>query len=66
MYSSRKIKKLMREPKLFFKDAFLNNYRIANKLINNFKAKKYKAYSKYAIISAVYNVEKYLDDFFKS
>ncbi|MGJ0112854.1 CDP-glycerol:glycerophosphate glycerophosphotransferase [Campylobacter molothri] len=28
--------------------------------------KKYKGYSKYVVISAVYNVEKYLDDYFKS
>ncbi|MBZ8003498.1 hypothetical protein CCANL267_03245, partial [Campylobacter canadensis] len=46
---------------LYLKSFFL----IYLKYTNNFKAKKYKAYSKYAIISAVYNVEKYLDDFFK-
>ena len=35
-------------------------------LLNSLKPKKYQAYQKYAIISAVYNVEKYLDDYFKS
>ncbi|MCW1864622.1 glycosyltransferase [Campylobacter jejuni] len=34
--------------------------------LKQFKPKKYKAYNKYVIVSAVYNVEKYLDDFFKS
>lgn len=34
--------------------------------LKQFKIKKYKACNKYAIVSAVYNVEKYLDDFLKS
>ncbi|EDN5834556.1 glycosyltransferase [Campylobacter coli] len=36
------------------------------KLFSNFKPKKHKAFTQYTIISAVYNVEKYLDDYFKS
>ncbi len=34
--------------------------------LKHFWPKKYQAFNKYAIISAVYNVEKYLDDYFKS
>ncbi|MBZ7950199.1 CDP-glycerol glycerophosphotransferase family protein [Campylobacter molothri] len=34
--------------------------------LKKIKFKKYKAFNSYAIVSAVYNVEKYLDDFFKS
>ncbi|WP_072240330.1 glycosyltransferase [Campylobacter coli] len=49
----KKAKKLFKTPKLFFKDAIE-------------KRKKYKGFSQYVIISAVYNVEKYLDDYFKS
>ncbi|WP_072237190.1 CDP-glycerol glycerophosphotransferase family protein, partial [Campylobacter coli] len=49
----KKAKKLFKTPKLFFKDAIE-------------KRKKYKGFSQYVIISAVYNVEKYLDNYFKS
>ncbi|HFP7622277.1 TPA: CDP-glycerol:glycerophosphate glycerophosphotransferase [Campylobacter jejuni] len=58
--------KLKQDPYLFFKDAFKNKYGIIDRVFSNFKPKKYQAYNKYAIVSAVYNVEKYLDDFFKS
>ena len=34
--------------------------------LNRFKPKKYQAYQKYVVISAVYNVEKYLKDYFNS
>ncbi|MFY4726803.1 hypothetical protein ACOTVF_06255, partial [Campylobacter jejuni] len=64
--NQRKLDKLKRDPCLFFKDIFRNKYRVLNRVLNNFKPKKYQAYNKYAIVSAVYNVEKYLDDFFKS
>ncbi|HEG4692299.1 TPA: glycosyltransferase, partial [Campylobacter jejuni] len=59
--------KLSSENKKFIKvilDGFFRIYFV--KLFSNFKPKKYQAYNKYAIVSAVYNVEKYLDDFFKS
>ncbi len=49
----KKAKKMFKTPKLFFKDAIE-------------KRKKHKAFTQYTIISAVYNVEKYLDDYFKS
>ncbi|MFQ6342656.1 CDP-glycerol:glycerophosphate glycerophosphotransferase [Campylobacter sp. VTCC 70190] len=59
--------KLSNENKKFVKiilDSFFRIY--FTKLFSKFKPKKYRAYSKYAIVSAVYNVEKYLDDYFKS
>ncbi|EAL8916750.1 MULTISPECIES: CDP-glycerol glycerophosphotransferase family protein [Campylobacter] len=46
----------------FFKSLLIS----LENFLKQFKPKKYKAYNKYIIISAVYNVEKYLDDFFKS
>ncbi|EOJ2685339.1 glycosyltransferase, partial [Campylobacter jejuni] len=64
--NQRKLNKLKQDPYLFFKDAFKNKYGIIDRVFSNFKPKKYQAYNKYAIVSAVYNVEKYLDDFFKS
>ncbi|HEB9971766.1 CDP-glycerol glycerophosphotransferase family protein [Campylobacter coli] len=45
-------------------DSFFRIY--LTKLFSNFKPKKNKAFTQYTIISAVYNVEKYLDDYFKS
>lgn len=66
MSLQKKINKLKREPKLFFKDMFLKRYiPLKNKLKSITPKKKY-GYCKYAIVSAVYNVEKYLDDYFKS
>ncbi|EAI8832743.1 glycosyltransferase [Campylobacter coli] len=59
--------KLSSENKKFIKvvlDSFFRIY--LAKLFSNFKPKKYKAFTQYTIISAVYNVEKYLDDYFKS
>lgn len=59
--------KLSNENKKFMKiilDGFFRIY--FAKLFSKFKPKKYRAYSKYAIVSAIYNVEKYLDDYFKS
>ncbi|EAH5467340.1 glycosyltransferase family 2 protein, partial [Campylobacter jejuni] len=46
----------------FFKSLLIS----LQNFLKQFKPKKYKAYNKYVIVSAVYNVEKYLDDFFKS
>ncbi len=45
-------------------DSFFRIY--LTKLFSNFKPKKHKAFTQYTIISAVYNVEKYLDDYFNS
>ncbi|EAI7225019.1 glycosyltransferase [Campylobacter coli] len=59
--------KLSSENKKFIKvilDGFFRIY--LAKLFSNFKPKKHKAFTQYTIISAVYNVEKYLNDYFKS
>ncbi|HFU4820775.1 TPA: bifunctional glycosyltransferase family 2 protein/CDP-glycerol:glycerophosphate glycerophosphotransferase [Campylobacter lari] len=62
----KKIKKLFNNPKLFFKDAIEKRFFALDNVYKRYLPKKYKAYSKYTIISAVYNVEKYLDDYFNS
>ncbi|MFG5126554.1 glycosyltransferase family 2 protein [Campylobacter lari] len=56
----KKINKLIRDPKLFFKDAVKNK----TKIFTKFKMKKYNANSKYLVITAVYNAEKYLEQYF--
>ncbi|ALR75348.1 CDP-glycerol glycerophosphotransferase family protein [[Enterobacter] lignolyticus] len=57
-----KIRKLIRDPNLFFSDMVKNKKR---KISNVYQVKEEGHYS-YTIVSAVYNVGKYLDDFFKS
>uniref|UniRef100_UPI00113002F7 glycosyltransferase family A protein n=1 Tax=Campylobacter devanensis TaxID=3161138 RepID=UPI00113002F7 len=66
MSLQKKINKLKREPKLFFKDMFLKRYIPLKNKVESATPKKKYGYCKYAIVSAVYNVEKYLDDYFKS
>lgn len=66
MSLQKKINKLKREPKLFFKDMFLKRYIPLKNKLKSITPKKRYGYCKYAIVSAVYNVEKYLDDYFKS
>lgn len=66
MSLQKKINKLKREPKLFFKDMFLKRYIPLKNKVKSATPKKKYGYCKYAIVSAVYNVEKYLDDYFKS
>lgn len=59
--------KLSNENKKFIKvilDGFFRIY--LAEFFSKFKPKKYKAFSKYSIVCPIYNVEKYLDDFFKS
>lgn len=59
MFLSKKYKKNI----YFFLKSLLISLQI---FLKQFKIKKYKTSNKYAIVSAVYNVEKYLDDFLKS
>ncbi|OOF52087.1 hypothetical protein BKK54_00245 [Rodentibacter genomosp. 1] len=59
----RKLRKLKRDPKLFFKDMIDKK---KSKLNNLIYRRNYTPRNKFTIISAVYNVEKYLDDYFKS
>ncbi|EAI7266547.1 CDP-glycerol glycerophosphotransferase family protein [Campylobacter coli] len=64
--SQRKFEKLKRNPKLFFKDAISKKIFRLNNIFRKYFPKKHKAFTQYTIISAVYNVEKYLDDYFNS
>ncbi|EAK3685816.1 glycosyltransferase [Campylobacter coli] len=64
--NQRKLQKLKTNPKLFFKDAIEKKILHLNSTYNKYLPKKHKGFTQYTIISAVYNVEKYLDDYFKS
>ncbi|MCH5322405.1 MAG: CDP-glycerol glycerophosphotransferase family protein [Helicobacter sp.] len=64
--NAKKLRKLEQNPKAFFEDALAKRIIPFQQTLNSLKPKKYQGYQKYAIISAVYNVEKYLDDYFKS
>ncbi|MDL0089933.1 CDP-glycerol glycerophosphotransferase family protein [Campylobacter gastrosuis] len=66
LLNARKLRKLARDPKLFFADAIENKKRAYENFLKKFKLKKRKGAKSYVIVSAVYNVEKYLDDYFKS
>lgn len=67
---SKKMAKLKRDPKLFFKDMFLKKIHRLRLLIPFILVDKFRndsnANYKYAVVSAVYNVEKYLDYFFRT
>ncbi|TLD84809.1 CDP-glycerol glycerophosphotransferase family protein, partial [Helicobacter sp. MIT 05-5294] len=66
LLSPKKLRKLQNNPQAFFKDAIDKRiYPIANQL-KAIKPKKKQGYNQYFIISAVYNVEKYLNDYFES
>ncbi|EOH7341717.1 CDP-glycerol:glycerophosphate glycerophosphotransferase [Campylobacter coli] len=64
--NSKKLRKLRTNPKLFFKDAIEKKSFWLNSTYKQYLPKKYKAFTQYTIISAVYNVEKYLEDYFNS
>jgi len=59
MINKKKVKKLLKDPKLFVSDAMKNKKRY---LINE----KVDGVHQFTVVSAVYGVEKYLDDYFKS
>lgn len=59
---TRKFKKLIRNPKLFFSDMLVKRENKIKKIM----LKKYNGTHQYTIISAVYNVGRYLDEYFKS
>ncbi|MFL5731544.1 MAG: glycosyltransferase family 2 protein, partial [Cytophagaceae bacterium] len=58
----KKLKKLLRDPKLFVRDMFTNKARV----IKGKFPKKLDASQKYTVISAVYNVSQYLEEYFNS
>ncbi|EHQ0819638.1 bifunctional glycosyltransferase family 2 protein/CDP-glycerol:glycerophosphate glycerophosphotransferase [Campylobacter lari] len=64
--NSKKLRKLRTNPKLFFKDAIEKKVFQLSNVYKKYLPKKYKGFTQYTIISAVYNVEKYLDDYFNS
>ncbi|EAW0606867.1 glycosyltransferase [Campylobacter lari] len=64
--NSKKLRKLRTNPKLFFKDAIEKKVFWLSGAYNKYLPKKLKGFTQYTIISAVYNVEKYLDDYFNS
>ena len=59
---NRKFRKLLRNPKLFFRDMY--NKRSVQ--IKKYLSVKYNGTQQYTVVSAVYNVEKYLNDYFSS
>ncbi|MDO4640275.1 MAG: CDP-glycerol glycerophosphotransferase family protein [Neisseria sp.] len=59
---NRKLKKLLRDPKLFFKDMYLKKEAQLKRSLPI----KHDGHNQYTVVSAVYNVEKYLDDYFSS
>lgn len=59
---NRKLRKLIRNPKLFFKDMYFKH----KTKLGYYQPQKNECNNQFTIVSAVYNVEKYLNDFFKS
>ena len=59
---SKKFRKLLRDPKLFFRDM----YNKRSTQIKKYLPIKHNGAQQYTVISAVYNVEKYLNDYFSS
>lgn len=62
----RKLKKFKREPDQFFKDMVINKKEQVQKTVNKIRPIKNITQNKFTIVSAVYNVGKYLDDYFES
>jgi CDP-glycerol glycerophosphotransferase (TagB/SpsB family)/glycosyltransferase involved in cell wall biosynthesis len=66
---TKKLRKLKREPKLFFKDMAYKRLYGINFLMSFLYADKFqknKGHYQYAVVSAVYNVDKYLNYFFRT
>lgn len=58
----RKLKKFIRDPKLFLSDMAVNH----TKKIDFLRVKKNNGHFQYTVVSAVYNVGRYLEDYFGS
>jgi glycosyltransferase involved in cell wall biosynthesis/CDP-glycerol glycerophosphotransferase (TagB/SpsB family) len=64
MFAKKKFRKLRRDPKLFFADFVRKRVSV---LPHKFKpTRTFEGKNKFTIVSAAYNVDNYLDDFFKS
>lgn len=59
---NNKLRKLVRDPKLFFSDMAANQARKLGK----FRLKKEDGHYDYTVVSAVYNVSAFLDDYFEA
>ncbi|MGS3153232.1 glycosyltransferase [Aeromonas sanarellii] len=59
---NKKIRKLMRDPKLFFSDMAIKR----RNSIDVLKPKENNGHYQYTIVSAVYNVGRYLDEYITS
>ncbi|MCX7207976.1 MAG: CDP-glycerol glycerophosphotransferase family protein [Proteobacteria bacterium] len=59
---NKKLQKLLRDPKLFFSDMYLKR----SKSISKLTPKKQQGHFEYTVVSAVYNVGRYLDAYFES
>lgn len=59
---NKKIRKLVKNPKLFFSDMSLKR----SQQLSVLKPKKNIGNNKFTVVSAVYNVDKYLDKYFES
>lgn len=60
--NNKKFRKLLRDPKLFFRDMYAKRVMKLKKYL----PLKYEGNNQFTIVSAVYNVEKYLDEYFDS
>ncbi|TWV82420.1 CDP-glycerol glycerophosphotransferase family protein [Moraxella sp. VT-16-12] len=58
----RKLKKLQRDPELFFKDMYQKR---SKQFIGKIPV-RYEGKNQFTVVSAAYNVEKYLDEYFRS
>jgi glycosyltransferase involved in cell wall biosynthesis/predicted Zn-dependent protease len=59
---NKKLQKLIRDPKLFFSDMAIKHGR----KLGAFKPKTHNGHYEYTVVSAVYNVGRYLEDYFDS
>jgi glycosyltransferase involved in cell wall biosynthesis/CDP-glycerol glycerophosphotransferase (TagB/SpsB family) len=62
----RKFRKLKKNPSLFFSDMKKKKHSKIQGKFSHFSKKKQLGHNKYTVVSAVYNVGRYLDDYFKS
>ena len=60
---NKKFRKLLRNPKLFFRDMYEKRKHQLSKIP---PITKVNGSNQYTVVSAIYNAEKYLDDLFKS
>lgn len=58
----RRVNKLKKDPKSFIEDSYVKR----RNQVRKYLPIKYNGHFQYTVVSAVYNVEKYLDDYFKS